>query len=137
MKAKLGISVGLVGAALYFSGLFGGYLVAVLLAGYVLLCEDNLWLKRTAVKAVALLIIFYLLVWGIELLPQMIGIVDSIANIFHHSVSVFFISALRSALTAIVYFVKDVLFILLGVKALSQGTIAVPVVDGLINKHMA
>ena len=42
-KTKLGISVGLLGAAIYFMGLFGGYLVAVLLAGYILMFEENEW----------------------------------------------------------------------------------------------
>ena len=41
MKSKLGVSVGLVGAALYFAGLFGGMLLLLVLIGYVLLVEDN------------------------------------------------------------------------------------------------
>ena len=49
-KTRLGISVGLLGAAIYFMGLFSGYLLAVLLAGYVLLFEENSWLRKNAVK---------------------------------------------------------------------------------------
>ena len=56
-KTKLGISVGLLGAAIYFTGLFSGYLVAVLLAGYVLMFEENEWLRKNAVKAVALMMV--------------------------------------------------------------------------------
>ncbi len=55
-KTKLGISVGLLGAAIYFMGLFSGYMVAVLLAGYVLLFEENEWLKKSAVKAIAVVL---------------------------------------------------------------------------------
>lgn len=40
-KTRLGISVGMLGAAIYLTGLFSGYLVAVLLTGYVLLFEEN------------------------------------------------------------------------------------------------
>ena len=50
-KAKLGISVGLLGAAIYFTSLFSGYLVPVILTGYVLLFEENDWLRKNAVKA--------------------------------------------------------------------------------------
>ena len=50
-KTKLGLTVGLVGAGLYFLGLFS-FIPAFLLAAYVLLMEDNEWLKKTAVKMV-------------------------------------------------------------------------------------
>ena len=48
-KTRLGISVGMLGAAIYLTGLFSGYVVAVLMAGYVLLFEENSWLRRSAV----------------------------------------------------------------------------------------
>src|SRR5574344_1340231 len=47
-KTKLGIPVGLLGAAMLFACYFGGYLVSFVLAGYILLFEENAWLKRTA-----------------------------------------------------------------------------------------
>ena len=52
-KAKLGISVGLLGAAIYLTALSGSLLGLLVLAGYVLLVEDNQWLRLSAVKAVA------------------------------------------------------------------------------------
>ena len=42
-KTKLGISVGLIGACICFTALFGGITPAVLLVGYVFLREDNAW----------------------------------------------------------------------------------------------
>lgn len=50
--------MGMLGAAIYLTELFSGYLVAVLIAGYVLLFEENGWLKRSAVKAVSLMVFF-------------------------------------------------------------------------------
>lgn len=51
-KTKLGISVGLLGAIIYFTSLFGSsYLIAILLCGYILLVEDNPWLRKTSVKS--------------------------------------------------------------------------------------
>lgn len=67
-KTKLGLSVGLVGAALYFLGLFS-FIPAFLLAAYVLLMEENQWLKRAAVKMVAVLIGFSC--WGLPLILWM------------------------------------------------------------------
>ena len=40
-KTRLGISVGLLGAGVCFLGLVGGYLVTAILAGYILLFEEN------------------------------------------------------------------------------------------------
>ena len=40
-KTKLGISVGMLGAVLYFMGIFSGYLLVAILAAYVLLYEEN------------------------------------------------------------------------------------------------
>lgn len=35
-KTKLGITVGLLGAIVYFAGIFGGYQTLILISGYVL-----------------------------------------------------------------------------------------------------
>ena len=43
MKTKLGVSVGILGAATYFLGLFSGYTVLALVVGYILLCEQDSW----------------------------------------------------------------------------------------------
>ena len=48
-KTNIGISAGLIGAALYLTLLFGGYTPFLFLAAYVFLKEDNAWLKKTAV----------------------------------------------------------------------------------------
>ncbi len=42
-KARLGVSVGLLGSAMYLISLFSGFLPAVVLGGYVFLCEQNVW----------------------------------------------------------------------------------------------
>lgn len=69
-KTRLGISVGLLGAAIYFMGLFSGYLLAVLLAGYVLLFEENSWLRKNAVKAMSVMAVFSLLITVLNLVPN-------------------------------------------------------------------
>ena len=135
-KTRLGVAVGLLGAAVYLTGLFGGYLAAIVLAGYVLLFEENEWLKKTAVKSVALLMLFSVLITGINLIPNAIGFVNSVVTIFGGSFYISFISNLVNAVTNALNIVEKILFIGLGIKALGQGTIAVPVVDNLIEKYM-
>ena len=81
-KTKLGISVGLLGAVLYFTGLFSGYIVAVLIAGYILLCEENEWLRKSAVKALGVMIAFSLMTTVINLIPNALSFIDEIVSIF-------------------------------------------------------
>ncbi len=135
-KTKLGISVGLLGAALYFMGLFSGYMVAVLLAGYILLFEENEWLKKSAVKAISVMVVFSFLIAVINLIPNAINFIDYIFSIFGGSFYIAFISNLIGAVVTALEIIEKLLLLGLGLKALSQGTIAVPVVDKLINKYM-
>jgi len=135
-KTKLGISVGLLGAAIYFMGLFSGYMVAVLLAGYVLLFEGNEWLKKSAVKAIAVMVVFSFLTTVVNLIPNAISAIDYIVSMFGGNFHITFVANLVSAVVAVLNIIQKLLLLGLGVKALNQGTIAVPVVDNLINKYM-
>ena len=135
-KTKLGISVGLLGAGLYFMGLFSGYMVTVLLAGYVLLCEDNEWLKKAAVKAIAVMVLFSFASAVINLIPNVMSFIDYIVSMFGGNFYIGFIFNLVNAVEIALNVIEKLLFLGLGVKALNQGTIAVPVIDDLINKYM-
>ncbi len=135
-KTRLGITVGLMGAALYFSGLFGGYVITIILAGYVLLCEENAWLKKAAVKTVAIMMGFSLLGSLIYLIPNAIGVIDSVLNVFGGNLYLAFVSNIIDVLDKVLVLAEKLLFIILGLKAFNQGNISVPVVDKLINKYM-
>lgn len=135
-KTRLGISVGLLGAASYFSGLFGGYMITIILAGYVLLCEENAWLKKAAVKAVAIMMGFSLLGSLIYLIPNAIGVIDSVLNVFGGNFYLAFVSNIIDVLDKVLVLAEKLLFIILGLKAFNQGNVSVPVIDKLINKYM-
>ena len=64
------------------------------------------------------------------------NVVNDVVSIFGGSFYVAFLSNLISAAVAALNIIEKLLIIGLGVKALTQGTIAVPVVDNLINKYM-
>lgn len=133
-KTKLGISAALLGAVICFSGLFSGYLLVFLLAAYVLLMEDNIWLKKTAVKTIAVLIVFSLLSTVLGLIPDLINVIDDIFNIFKGSFSIRFLSSIISAARSILGFLETLLLLGLGFKALNQGTIKIPMIDKLVDK---
>lgn len=135
-KTKLGISVGLLGAAIYFMGLFSGYMVAVLLVGYVLLFEENEWLKKSAVKAIAVMVLFSILIAVANLVPNAISVIDYIVSMFGGNFHIAFVTNMINAIVAVLNIIQKLLFLGLGMSALSQGTIAVPIVDNLVDKYM-
>ena len=50
MKSNLGISVGFLAALIFISGLLNSYLAVMLLVAYILIKENNAWLRKTAVQ---------------------------------------------------------------------------------------
>lgn len=135
MKSKLGISVGLLGAGIYLVALFGGYPAVIVLAGYVLLVEENEWLKKSAVKAVALLMTISFAITLINLVPDLLSWISSLVSIFKGTFNYGVVSSVISLITKAIDIVRTCLFLLLGAKALNQGTVAIPFVDKIINKY--
>lgn len=133
-KTKLGISVGVFGALLYFSGLFSGYLLTTLLAGYVLFNEENLWLKKTAIKAVVLMVCFSILNAVVGVLPEAVNIVDYTFSILGLKFSLHVIDKISTILLMAISIVEKIVFIILGLRAFSQGTVNIPMIDGFVNK---
>ncbi len=135
-KSRLGISVGLVGAAVYFLACFGGITPTLLLVGYILLAEDNPWLRKTAVKAIALLLLFSLVFVLIGFIPDAVSVLQSVVSIFGIYLDTSVVSSLFTVLSGICQLVEKILFIVLGIRAIGQGTVSVPIVDKLIDNYM-
>ena len=134
-KSKLGISVGLLAAGIYLVTLFGGLVPAVLLAGYVLLFEDSEWLKKNAVKAVLIYVMFSAANTVLNLVPNAINVVDYLLSAVGGSFRISFISNLINAATLCLTVLQRLLFLGLGLKALDGGTIRFAPADKLIEKH--
>ncbi|MDR1665010.1 MAG: hypothetical protein LBR83_08840 [Clostridiales bacterium] len=135
MKTKLGISVGLLGAAAYFAGLFGGLTAVLLVAGYALLFEENEWLKIAVIKAVALSVFFSVVIAVLNLVPEAVSLLGSFLNIFTLNFHIPLISSIFSFVIMLLSVCRTLLFLLCGYKALDQGTISFGPVDQLIAKH--
>lgn len=135
-KTRLGISVGLLGAAVFFACFFGGYTVAILLGGYILLFEENAWLKRSAVKAIALMFGFAVLSAVVYLIPNLISFIDDVCRVFEGSFYLPVVTNIITVITSALTILEKVLFIVLGIKAFNQGTVKIPVIDSLLNKYM-
>lgn len=135
-KTKLGITVGALGAITFFAGFFGGYLAAIVLAGYALLFEENAWLKRSVVKAVVLMVFFSVTVAIINVIPDLLEFVGNIASVFNGNFSIIKVNQVVNVVVSGLNLAEKVLFLGLGVKALSQGTIVIPFVDKKVSKYI-
>ena len=135
-KTKLGISVGLLGALAYFTGIFSGYQALIIVVGYVLLCEENVWLKKACVKALVLLMTFSIVINVIGLIPDLFSWVSNLIGILNINISFSFISNLIYVVTSALSIIRTALFLVLGLKALNQGDVKVSFIDNLVEKHI-
>ena len=115
---------------------FGGYLAAIVLAGYALLFEENAWLKRSVVKAVVLMVFFSVTVAIINVIPDLLEFVGNIASVFNGNFSIIKVNQIVNVLVSGLNLAEKVLFLGLGVKALSQGTIVIPFIDKKVSKYI-
>lgn len=135
-KTKLGIPAGLMGALLFAAGYFSGYLLLFLMAGYVLLCEEDAWLRRTSVKAVLLTVVFSVISLVLGLVPDLIGIVDDLFNVFGSYFSIPFITNVLNLLRSVISLIETLVFAVLGVMALTQSKVKLPMIDDFLEKNV-
>ena len=132
-KTKLGITVVALGAITYFAGLFSGYMVAIILTGYVLLFEENAWLRKSAVKAVVLMACFSAAFAVLNLIPDAVSFIGNIAAVFNGGFVLTKLNQIITVFTSGLSILEKVLFLGLGIKALKQDTIAIPFIDSLVS----
>lgn len=134
-KSKLGVSIGLMGAAAFLLTYFSGYTPVLLLTGYVMLREDDAWLKKTCVKAIIVSAFFDAIRALINLIPDVLGWLYSLVNLFDGRFDYTLISNICSLCTRAFSIIELCLFLVLGLKALKQSSVNVPFVDKLLEKH--
>ena len=117
-NSKLGIPVNYLAAISYIMCYFQNYVVLLLLIGYILLKEDNVWLKKTAFKGFLLALVF-------SCATSIIGVITSIIPL---AAIVFTIIKL------ILSILKAVLFFVLAFEGVKQKSISIPFIDNLVDK---
>jgi hypothetical protein len=134
-KTKLGITVGLLGAAIFFLGLIN-LIALIIVAGYVLLFETNEWLKRSAVKAVAIVIGFALISVLISFGNDIFGFFNSFFDLAHSSFRFGYPLKLNDFISTLASAVEKLIFLVLGIKALKQESISIEMIDKIVNRNM-
>lgn len=136
-KTKLGISVCLMGALVFLAG-YAGFTVMALVAGYVLLREENAKLRKYAAYAITFFIGFIL----VNLCIDAVSNVFSIINIrgWMYSVDVIstiysVINTILSTLSMIVSLAEKLLFGLFAVCAFMNKDVKLAPLDKFLEKH--
>lgn len=133
MKSKLGISVGVLGALPFILNLFGGYTPLLLVVGYIFIREEDEWLRKTAMKALVLTVLFSVIYFVLGIIPDVLYIISDLIGIFGgyfypdkiHSLFDFF----QGGLT----FIEDIVMILMAVLSLMKKSINIAPIDKLVD----
>lgn len=131
-KTKLGLSVGVVGAAAFLLYQFGGYTPALLLVGYVLLCESDTGLKKSVLSATVIALGYSLVNYVIYLFPNVTGLLTSFLNIFGVHPELYIIDRIFNFLGTVVAFLKGLLMVFLAGMSLLNKPVELPFLKKLI-----
>jgi hypothetical protein len=70
-----------------------------------------------------------------NLIPDLLSWISALVTIFKGTFNYSLINSIVSLITKAIEIVRTCLFLMLGAKALNQGTVAIPFVDKLIDKY--
>lgn len=133
-KSNLGVPVKFLAAACYLLALFGGYIPAILVTGYILLREDENLLRRAAVKSMAILLACSVLNTACTLLPDVVDIMRSMVGIFGGYFSTSALDNLVATALSTLSLAKTVALVLLAVLAVFNKTIDLPFLNKIADK---
>ncbi len=134
-KTKLGISIGLMGAAVYFTGILN-YIALIFIAGYILLFEENNWLKKSAVKAVVIFVTFSIIPVCFGFVSNVFDFVNYLINGFGGRLNLGWPLNIEILVNIASQFIRNTLLFILGFMAISQGSIPVKPIDKFVDRHM-
>ena len=136
-KTKLGISQGMLGAIVYFSAAVLGYISLFIIGGYILFVEKTEWLKKCVIKAVVLMLLYTLISTVIGIVPQIFTLGGGEESLFgSYYLYLTGVYSIVAILLVVLNLVRIVLFIALGVKALNEKTIRIPIVDHFVDAYI-
>jgi hypothetical protein len=134
-RTKIGISVGLCAGALYFIGLIGPTPL-VLAVCYVFFAEEDLWLRKAAVRAVGVVVAFAILSSLLGLVNNSATIVTDFTLLFKQSLNLADVTRVVRIVQTVLRIAEVIILLFLGFKAIKQGTIGLGPVDKVIDANM-
>ena len=133
-KTRIGISVGLFAALLYLMGILN-LLGLVIMAGYVLFFENSDFLRKAAVRALVIYVVFSLISVAFGMIDNVFGILNVMIG-WIASVHLHFPLNLDQIVLYVAGILKNLLLIVLAALALGQKTVPLGPLDSWLSKHI-
>ncbi len=130
---KIGVPAKLLAGFAYLAAFFSGYTAFLLIGGYVLLREQNDWLRFHAVKAGVLMICFSVADALVGLIPNLFTWIGDWVNLFGGSFRPAFIYDIQSVLNSTLNLLEKLLFLLLGLFAFQGKDLPLGPLDKLVS----
>lgn len=135
-KAALGVSIGILAAATYWTGLISD-LVAILLIGYILIKEEDNWLRSVALKAGIIIV-------GMAAITTVTGFFTQGVNGFNALLNLFdrdqfyntVLGRIGTLLDYICLIVKDVVLLIAGYQAFRYQDFRIGFIDRIVYNHL-
>ena len=143
-KTKLGLSNCMVAGIIFLLSLITSFYSAsiifawpfVLLVAYVLLKEDDLWLKASAVKAVLVVLLFILV-------PVLFSFVNNFIEFINFFLKIANTTPIADGWNIIGFFemifdiIEKIFLLILSFLAFKGKTVKLPIIDNMIRKHLS
>ena len=130
-RTRLGITVGMLGAAIYVSALISPVVLG-LLAIYVLFLEENHWLKASAIKAVVCYLGFFVVFQVIDGINYFLSIINRMMSMVHWYPDLSFPGSITDALSIC----RIVFFLVVAFGALKMRDLRIDRIDEFVETHM-
>ena len=132
-KSKLGISIALLAAGMFFLGIVS-YLALIAVALYIFIREDNAWLKKVAIFAVILVVFFAAVNFVLSVISGAISLSNVNINFIGNIIPL--LGKVFSVITSLVNIAEFVLLGLFGFMSLGGKSLNIGFINKLCNKHM-
>lgn len=134
-KTKLGLSVNLFSAIIYFVALFGGFFSVIILMLYIFLKEESTILKKNVLRALLLLIIFSAMITLVGILPSGFAFLDKFFAILDINTRGSIPIRMLDSIGDMLGILKNIVFLLMGFFTANHINISVPFVDKKIEEN--
>ncbi|NCB92797.1 MAG: zinc-ribbon domain-containing protein [Clostridia bacterium] len=131
-RTRLGITVGMLGAAICFSALINPVILA-LLAVYVLFVEKDKWLKGIAIKVVVLYLGFF---FAFEVIDGINFALGSFTNFFNYWFEMGWSMRFPAMISNIISLARMIIFIVFGFSAMNMKGISIRKIDEFVENNL-
>ena len=133
---RLGIKSNVLAALICIVGAVSGYVGALLIAGYVLLMEQDQMLRRVSVKTLVVMCAVSLGHIIVNLLPDTINVISNMLGIFGGSLYIGFLANFCSMLKNAISLAEIVILTIMAIQAFAGKEFKFTLIDNLVDKCM-